>query len=160
MGEGLIVRRGILEPPAIMLYDSGNEFIEMTGGWVAGFSQGQGSQIKQVSNFILTTDGNIASRRTYETNNKVDLTNIEKINVDWEGRFIAGNISSCRVKIVDSKNTNVSVVITSFTINNTAFSRRTNNIDVSAITGSYYISVQVWHDAIETNSYELKVHKI
>ena len=68
------------------LYDLGNEFISLTGGWTTAFTGGSQTFTKNADNLQIVND-HIASnqniRSYFQTTNAIDLTNFSGIVVEY-----------------------------------------------------------------------------
>ena len=134
-----------------ILYDAGNEYSSITGGWgirvVA--SNGQTAATKRTSDMYLAGTGNLscAFRAYAYTVNKIDVTNIKKIyvNVTTSGLGASGGYSSAVSLELADKTTSSGVndlgsIAKSFTT--TSNGARTVELDVSTLTGSYHVRVR------------------
>ena len=119
----------------LFLYKLGDEFNPITGGWVVGYSQGTGSQSKEDDHLYLTTSTG-APRRTYVTNNKIDLSDIKTLFIDWLAET-NGNSLLC---ILNNKTDNYGSAVAQI-IKTTAFTRRIDMLDISSLNGEYYVAV-------------------
>lgn len=158
MGEGLIVRRGM---PKItqMFYDSGNEFVSVTGGWVTGYTTGGGTQSKESGYLSFSTYGmppTVAyGNRTYVTSYKIDLTNISKLFFEFEksGDASSGNIT---LRVGNNSNGDNDLAMTS--VSNPTTGKTVASFDVSNLTSSYYICVML--SALTAQAVTGKVYRI
>ena len=77
------------------LYDEGDEFSDLTGGWVAGDDTGDGNQSKQSDHLYLeiTTIGSGDYWITYVSDKKIDLTPLAKIKISWARTSVNQNYS-------------------------------------------------------------------
>lgn len=129
----------------LYLYSSGNECTSITGNWIEGFVPSHGaSQSKEVDHLYLDaydTPGGEYAFKTYVTNATVNLDNLNKLKVDWENTgedHASHNQSGFSIGIVQDGNIyNDSAHLRPYN----RFGRRTDELDVSAITGNYYIKV-------------------
>ena len=134
----------------VFYYDTGNEFNAITGGWVVGYSTFTGTQSKEATYLNLTTN---YGARTYVTNNLIDLATIKKLYIEWEQtgtgtfgcEFIVGTVKT-------DKNFTSEIVFT------TNFTKRIDTLDVTALTGQYYLKAIT--QTIQSSTSTLKVHRI
>ncbi len=150
----LLFGRGIGWPP--WLYRFGVEnvaWVEGTGYWNPRIN------IKESDHLYIRVQRNGTTiQGVYVTDIDVDLTNISTLCVDWEN-------------IGDASNNNQSYLVASTTKdgvhstanakreNINAFARKVDTLDVSSLTGSYYVRVHARADADGITS-ELKVYRV
>lgn len=141
------VRIGSGSPIYINIYDNGTTTYSMT----TGYSTGTDGSALLLSNDIYLAAGysgtnTTTNERTYRTSGLVDLANIKTIYAD---------ISDAAVRGLGTSNNYFLVVSTSATGSSGTFNARaslavsfiteptTLSLDVSALTGSYYIRIHV-----------------
>ena len=115
--------------------------------WVNGYSIGDGSQYLYTDSIYLNADHvRETSERSYVTDNPVDLTCINSIVIDWENIGWDGEnnksylVVSASSKFGSYNNNDINLErIKSFT-------RRIDTIDVSTLTGTYYIRIHAIDD--------------
>lgn len=131
-------------------YKEGNEFINLTGGWVKGDSSGSGTQSKLADSLFLEvkdTPGNAV--RTYVTANAIDLSNIDRLYIEWKSDICEGYL------IFKVGNSVASVVIYK------AFERRADILNVSNLTGEYPLAIQVYdNNTIVSQHTNLNVYRV
>jgi hypothetical protein len=163
MGEGIITRRN-KSNRKIHYYNTGDEFLALTSGWVEGESliQGTGTavQTKEADHLRILatgTSGNVG-RRTWVTNIAIDLTNINVLKVSWavpaNGHQIDLSAGTSKMTIA----TEDAVVLNISPTN--AFVRKTDFIDVSNLNGLYYIKVSAHDSTITVAKTELNIYEI
>lgn len=140
---------GTLDAPITYYYNLGAEGVS----WVAGNSVGTGTQTKYADhlNLYINSDaGDASEERTYVTDIAVNLTGISKLNVDWEQLASGGYLAAFIVSTSKTGNTGVwNAIIYDYQI---AFARRVQQLDVSVLTGNYYIRVHaVGWQGIDSN---------
>ena len=149
----------VIESPDYSFYDEGQD----ADDWVVGYSNGNGSQSKEADHLYLAIDNNAsnAADRTYVTDAKIDCTLLNVIYIDYEVTDAHDNFNA-RFAISEGKNTNSgSANVTKYRDASGNRSRRTTSIDVSAVTGEYYLRVAA-RDAgtFENRPGKLKVYKV
>lgn len=116
------------------LYDSGNEFTDITGGWV----QVNGTLTKNADNLTLTNVG--ANASTYAaayTANMIDLTDVKEIRVNASGT-IAEGLRACCLVASKTKTTSRTAVAAEVGFETTM---QEHVLDTTSLTGSYYIGI-------------------
>ena len=131
------------------LYDAGEEYTDITGGWVAGYTENANySQSKEADHLYLKQGAaggsNKIGYRTYVTENAIDLTDWNTIKSEWEGNR-ASSWTNNRASFVVSTNKTAN-----YTTNNgitervnQVFATTTDSIDISALSGNHYVRVHV-----------------
>lgn len=157
-------------------YWDGNEWVKQTGGdlklplytlgaeselFVEGFSRGNGSQSKEFDHlYIYGRDTSGFGERSYVTDNVIDLSGYSKIFIDWENTGDE-NTSNNSTLIADS--------LQSFAFNGSvsaklqkqeSFNRIVDELDVSSLSGDYYIGVNAADSAASGVTSELQVYRI
>ncbi|MFA7206379.1 MAG: hypothetical protein WC102_08630, partial [Saccharofermentanales bacterium] len=121
------------------LYDDGVE----TTAWEVGYLNADGTATKQSSYLQLNVSQNTSgSEATFVTTNKIDLTGINKVVVDWD--VLAGqNLNNDFYIVVSSiKDNNKETYDLRVKVDvNVTPGRRKTTLDVSSLSGSYYIRV-------------------
>ena len=134
------------------LYGEGREF----AAFVEGYSNGVGSQSKEADHFYLQAEG-AGAVRTYVKDLYVDLTGVNTVFIDWAGTIIAGfatfyfNVSTDKM---GNYNTFDAIEFEPIT-----FARKISTIDVSALSGNYYLRTHV-RSIFVGNDAELQVYRI
>lgn len=139
-GKTAIVGGGLEPDNKTYLYNQGDEHADITGGWVIGHSNGVGSQSKQ-SNYLHLIGGSSGwGVRTYVTNSLIRLTDVNTIYVEWEngGSNSTHTISGMVISTVKTGNIDTN---NAFVVVRSNFLPLISQLDVSAITGDYYIRV-------------------
>lgn len=146
------------------LYKEGDEYVDITGGWVPGYSYYEGSQSKQPTHLLLIAHGGSAGtlyytgQRTYVINNTIDITEYSSLKVDWESTGYIGTQNRTHLVVSDNK-TDSCDVYTARLYFEANFSRRINTLDISGLSGSYYIRA---HKSMYLQDYypQLKVYNV
>lgn len=123
----------------VYLYNKGDEFTDITGGWVQYKNCG-GTIIKENDNIALNLVGVAAADRVgyVRTSNKIDLTKYKKlvINSDWvESKSTTGHVIEFGVYSAPP------ATWSDFINPVAAISSGSNTLDVTSISGEYYILV-------------------
>ena len=160
MAEGFITRRGGVsgELPFNLLYSNGNEFTNVTGGYVLRRS-GSISFFNKTSNsleFGYTTGsgGDAVTATTISTNDLIDLTNINQVVFDFESTtntsthrnnfFVAETIQQMQETLVENAPIRGGA-------ERGAVERSLIVLDVSEITGNYYIGANTARGSFTTS---------
>jgi hypothetical protein len=117
--------------------------------WTTGFSSGSFGFVSFGGSSIFVYAGSSSgesttNERTARTTNTVDLTNISTLYIDWEGLTSAPATNQTANFIVSTSSTGSFSTFTARTqVIFSAFSgdRRTSSLDVSGLTGNYFIRV-------------------
>ena len=127
--------------------------------WVNGYSLRTGTQEKRVNHLYLLTEGEQTSERTFVTDIAIDLTAIKTLYIDWENT--GDNHSDNKSRLIASKNKTSSAITFDARLSvDGSFGRATDILDVSGLSGSFFIRV---HASLGTNVYrksELKVYRV
>jgi len=123
----------------------GDYYIEGVEGvlWVTGYTYHSGEIVKRADHIYLNAyyDGNY-SERTAVTDVAVDLTNAYKVKIEWYNDSSSSNSSKRRSAFVVSTQKMSSLATYDARIYREGpFSRRVDEIDVSGLTGNYYLRV-------------------
>lgn len=120
----------------VSYYDSSLELVS----FVEGNGFGGGSVSKQADhlniNAIYTAD---VSAKSYVTDVVVDLTHIKTLLIDWEN--IGNDTSNTAYLVASTDKINGYGIYTSRLMAYDAFARRVDSLDVSALTGLYYLRI-------------------
>ena len=135
-------------------YNAGDE----KTGWIEGYSAGSGAQHKFEKNLYLSAETDDAER-TYATAAAVDLSNVERIHIDWqETGSSPGHIESyfvaARSRGDDHSQYDAGVKIDG------NFARTSHSVDVSGLTGDYYIRIHTRHTHPAQHNSELRVFRV
>jgi len=121
--------------------------------WVNGYSHGDGSQYLYTDSMYLNANQvRGTAEKTFVTDNPVDLTCINTIAIDWENiGFDGENNRSYLVVSASSKfgrydNNDIKLETRK------PFTRRIDTLDVSTLTGTYYIRVHAVDDGWDGKS--------
>lgn len=116
-------------------YGYGDECNFITGGWVEGYSYSSGTQSKEIDHLKVNGTYN-GARRTYVTNNPINLAWINTLKIDWVCETQGNAVFVVLNNKMDDYVNSVAMIFTA-----TSFSRQIGSLDVSSLTGSYYIGV-------------------
>lgn len=128
-----------------LLYAEGTEYVE----FVEGYSVGAGSQSKEAGYlYINAADTGTVAVRTYVTDIMVNLTGAKTLKIDWAntGSEYSGNDSFLVVST--NKTGGYGTYDLRIPSPGASFARMTSTLDVSGISGKYYIRVH----ACDTNT--------
>jgi hypothetical protein len=124
------------------LYNAGDEYTTLTGGWAVGYSGGTGTQSKQADHLALYASG-ANGHRQYDTANLIDLTNFNTVALEIEvtqtsgtgAGFYYGVGTTVGGRVVDDE-------VKSYVFDGLV---KTHNVslDVSAVNGLRYVRVSV-----------------
>lgn len=165
MGESLIVRRGIPKLPPwegnnVPYYWEGEEFTDLTGGWVETPAVETGVQSKESDHLFLqlTGGGTQSPTRGYRTNHPVNLSDIKtlKINLDQTNAVSGGSERRYSYRISTSETGTPIAAFGNYYTNGVG----TITIDVSNLNSDYYILVRQLHDGGATGTSSSKTYKI
>lgn len=124
-----------------VLYDSPNQYEDITGGWVKG--EGNASTKIDASRMTLVTTSNSANRIHVETANAVDLTKFKTlyVNATISELALGSGISNirCRLGYSSTKGANLASASTKVEKSCTAKGEVTLQLDISNVTGEKYI---------------------
>ena len=121
-------------------YFEGNENTTLTGGWVEGASQSTGNQSKQADHLYLESSSSSIALRTYVTDTLVDLSDINVLKIDWEN-IGASNVNNYSAFVVSTSKSADQAMYDARILAQNLFSRKIDELDVSMLTGSYYVRV-------------------
>ena len=128
----------------VTYYDRGDEATTLTGGWsevTGGDGAFTGTATKNVDNLYCLSPSAANNCAAFATINKIDLTNVIGLEITWNGQmtstgFVAMTVASTR--------TDRSGGVAQWLLRQTGtFAERTDTLDVSGITGNYYIQLLV-----------------
>lgn len=144
-------------------YLEGQEYVDVTGGWKVGISSNTGTQRKEISYLYLETtqSSSSTSTRTYVTTNLIDLSKINTLYVEWENTdSVASQFKSnsqLHVSDVWSDGRGDTVNVRRYG----SFSTTIDVLDVSTLSGKYYISIQNNNaNGTDNRKTTLKVYRI
>lgn len=151
MGEAIKTRRGKTQThiPAVALYWEGDEITAVTGGWVQGYKitslYDTNTLAKNQDNLEISIQGTgepsgTASQNTFVTFTMVDLTGIDTLYMEWsKENALDANMTSL---VASSTQMGDRYVFDArFTVSTGNQSKRIDSLDVSALSGMYYIRV-------------------
>lgn len=147
----------------VLLYDEGNECNIITGSWVSGYSKSTGGSAKNETNLYLYAVGNYNDQSeaewTFVTDKSINLSRIRTLYFDCEKTGSSDDGASFRFvvsteKMGSSKQYDARV-------SSNAVVRKILSLDVSSLTGEYYIRLHSWtgspHDTKYMKGYVYKV---
>ena len=124
------------------LYKEGDEYEHLTGGWYQYYQVGSGLFTRNVDNLYLYADYNPNGEVSVGATNAINLTNANIIKVRWAN---TGNhptavrsyfgVDKDITKIRRDGGAEILLYVQH------AFAEKTDSIDVSALSGEYYIGV-------------------
>lgn len=127
--------------PEPYFYWLGDESTDLTGGWRSYTGElASGTATKETDHLYIQSASGSAYRMGFETTNKVDLTDIDTLYLVWEGSMTSTGFVSMAVSA--SANEPADGVAQWFLRETGTFTERTDSLDVSALTGTYYIQVR------------------
>jgi hypothetical protein len=146
MGEGFKFQKGTpVFDTNVYLYNLGDEYNVLTGGWDAGFTlstgSGSGSQTKNADNLYMTAHNNLNFthwQRTYQTQSKVDVTAYSKLKILTN--VTIANAARLDLGLVATDNAEISGGACKLA-QLTTVSGAILTLDISAMSGTYYIGV-------------------
>lgn len=157
MGEALLMQKGEQpEKKRIWYYNLGEEFTDITGGWVAGMQQGSlGSKSKQIDHLYLKAVRSGAGTDSYEgyaINNPIDFSKLSKIVVECAVTISGGTVGyrGAIFGLYDSIGGQYAGVGVQF---DSSITRQQIEIDVSSYNDTKYIEMRafaVTYDATVT----------
>ena len=121
----------------VYLYNSGDECISVTGGWTA-YKGGSSSSMTK-NNDSITLKGSSENSITAMTSQKIDLTNFNKIEISVIDVKKSGTWNAKLRATEERKNAPTAVAELAL-----AFETGTQYLDVSSLTGSYYIALYLY----------------
>lgn len=161
--------------PDLYLYDAGNEHTENSGGWSTfNFYKGQntGNLYEKASTYLRVGDTGHAGYGYggFYTDNLVDLTNHKYLIIDYELKsYYLSTTSSSASAYVDliiskskigwNESADEGSRVSLCTIHKTVV-RKTEIIDISNYTGSYYIGFYAGSGYAVADSIEGRLHKL
>ena len=158
------LKDGILQlkdaPTITYFYSEGDEYVDATGGWVAGFSLRDGSQSKQADHLYLYTSGNSTGGgiRSYETTLKIDLTDINTLEIDWEFQSSVSGVGTRIFGLASTVGENIYLATTK--ISDDTYGRKISDLDVSSVTGLWYLVARCASGSLTTDNSILKIYAV
>jgi hypothetical protein len=141
MGESLLVRRGGTKSGIIWLYRLGEEYTDLTGGWVEGYVTGTRTLTKNADSLQIQAVSGVGN---FVTNNLIDLTNIRNLYISWEATQTGGQL--VRFSVSANKTADAETTPAAISITNINFSK-VDVLDVSGLSGSYYLKAREGNNA-------------
>lgn len=151
-------------------YWEGEEFVDVTGGWV-GYVYGNATTSNEIDHLLIDVLGSSSERQSalFETLIKIDLTNISNLFIEWEitdggagwMHFEITELNATQEDRGGSANIPGSLAA-SFTRNGMGVTGLlTDSIDVTSLTGEYYISVRYRDNTSNSANFGvLKTYKV
>jgi hypothetical protein len=119
---------------------------EHQGDWVEGYDKDDGSQSKQPTHLYLqASDHNDTAERTWVTDGTISLKCIQSIVIDWENTGVDKSDNESYL-IVSTSKTSGHWLSNAQLMKTESFVRTSDTLDVSGLTGSYYIRVHARDD--------------
>lgn len=154
----------------IVLYNFGDECTNITGGWKNAYCYNQYT-VSKLNSIYITAIGSGYSSGSVVPTNKIDISNHNKLMMQFNGllhykRFSGGTIVLC---VTDSINTflqNTAIAKTyvrpktSVDLTGTSLNNSIIEVDISGISGSHYIGVELYKDNEYTDKDELMIKKV
>ena len=128
----------------VNLYDAGNEYDYITGGWVEGRTEGSGSEfVKHPSHISIVTMPMLSSKASAVTNNLIDLSGIDTLYCYITSTY--GSTTDVGIKFTVSTNKTRSyddeAVAFTYLSKGVGSSGYTMELDVRGINGMYYVVI-------------------
>lgn len=165
MGEALKTRRGKSIDP-LTFYNNGNENVAVTGGWVTGFSENAGTQSKKSDHLFQRTTytQGLNNTRTWVAGSKINFADITTLYFELDiDATVIQSTSYVRVAVVTNSNGVGSVADTALTqLNLILPGKNIYTVDVSGVSGEYYISILQELKSTENSSsfIDTKIYKV
>ena len=133
----------------LWLIKNGDECTLVTGGWQPGRAPVGGSQnYPIVSQYSDRINLHYNSSGSYDTVNKIDLTDIQILKLDvFPTASRTNEIYFCLRSEINNNN---SYVVLNKKCSLTMNQRETFTLDVASVSGSYYVTLYVWADGSDT----------
>ena len=134
----------------VYFYNAGDECTALTGGWSEIYRDAsqvgtitEGADRITIFRNVSTAWGGIAEG----TANAIDLTNVSTLYIDWSAAHGGSITGAAKFTVNPTKLTSSSTTATAQINSGVDFARKVDSIDVSALTGMYYIAVAAINDA-------------
>ena len=161
MGEAIKTRRGkAQEIDPLLFYDEGNENISVTGGWGVGYTDGNGTQTKESNHLYFAVNGTVENFRTYVTNNAINMTNINSISFEYEINLISGNGNYSYSGIAETRDEKWQAAFVRPQSQNQSLARGVYTLDVSGVSGNFYVKCTALYSSGTSGSLTMKVHRV
>lgn len=118
------------------LYDKGNEFPEITGGW----GKVAGTLTKNSQNFSIDNRGISAQYAAVYTEEKINLDGVKEVVAVAQGTISPGDIAGAHL-VVSSARTNIKTNV--IAVRDLGADMKDYSLDVETLNGSYYIGFLV-----------------
>ncbi|MEG6615401.1 pyocin knob domain-containing protein [Peptococcaceae bacterium 1198_IL3148] len=148
-----ISKGGLLPGFNGLLYYSGEEHIQFD----VGYKTGTATQSKNADCLLLQPSSS-TGECAYVTSIEVDLTNVNTLKVDWEQSYADNNTYS--YLIVSTSKTGNFETYNARTYVRGQFARKIDTLDVSNLTGTYYIRVAARRLDTASSSPSHKIYRI
>lgn len=135
IGNWRLKRHGLLKNN---YYNEGLEYAD----WVPGYSIAVGGSLSKEIDHLYLYASNAAARveRTWVTDNAINLTNVGTLEIEWANEGVSFSANITRFIVSVDKMGDYEVLTKS--INKTGpFARTTDTLDVSDLTGNYYLRI-------------------
>ena len=134
------------------LYKEGDEYISQTGGWVQGYTNSANySQSKESDHLFLKVSSSVLwdhtdlfgteGVRTWVTDNPIDLTEFNQLKIYWRNDGSSSDQQRSYFVVSTDKTAHYADNTKVFYISNRFTAWQENMIDVSDLSGNYYIRV-------------------
>ncbi len=143
-GDGYIYNEGIYEDK-----------------WVEGYSTGTGSQSKEEDShlYLYAKRESADAERTYVTDKRVDLTDWDDLKIEWENTASESDANFSYLAVSTNKSGDSGIADERINTNSN-FTKTTDTMNVSGLSGSYYIRVHATALTLSDIESELKVYKV
>jgi uncharacterized protein YjbI with pentapeptide repeats len=142
-------------------YLEGDEFTNLTGGWVAGSSIADASHTKEKNSLMIsaTYEGK-SSRGSWSTANAINMKNIKKVEVEWE--LIADSQDGAFAKLVvgSTKNGDIETNVIKSIEKEGRFNRVVTELDVSDVDTNCFIRLHAIESTAKQNNVILRVYQV
>lgn len=133
------------------------------GEWDPGFQEGGGSQSMQSDHlYLLASQGRGVAERTYVTRQRVNLTNVREIHIEWENRGTDDSDNESFLVVSRNQGGDYDDETRDQRIRR-SFSRTTHELNVRGLTGDFFIRVHARDDDDDDREAirsELRVYRI
>lgn len=128
--------------------------------WVEGWSGGAGSQSKESDHLYLYAGGESGvHERTWVTDELVNLTGIAAVKIDWQGLGCVVD-TECALVASTEKIQDYECWDAQLSRSDGTWARTIQTLDVSALSGLYYIRIHAFIDTGTGEAAELKVFAV
>ena len=143
-------------------YNRGDECTDLTGGWLAmGMktnSSGQGTAkapviTKNADSLEITFATTQYATGMVYTKNRIDLTELESLSVD--GEFVSTSGTQVTASLFSSIPTHAGQSVADVKLAKDVTGSVSAKIDVSAISGEYYIALEFYNNAVDGCTFKL-----